>query len=491
MPQLSTAPATPSWRRAPLRAVAAAYLEHAPSICGSLVLSVLANRFSHGQVGQVAWVVLAAVACVRLIVPVGTWWYLRLQVDDSGLWTRTGLLHHRTRFTPWTSVAAFDVDSPWHHRVLGLRRVELRQGGDDGTRVRVDALLVRDVDHVVAAVSSARVGSSAPSPAVTPVALQAPSRTPVFVASWGDLVLASLVYGRFATIGGAAALGGLEVLSAFGLLPGLRGGSAPATAAVAVAVALFVLVSGATATVLRYAGLSTYLTEEGLLLRHGLLSVKERHLDAEAVVGAELRRTLLEVALGRARLTLLTRDSNAGLGANLVLPSLPEDVVRRIVGGPLGERVAVGQVWEEGSRVDAARRMAAFAALVLTLPALLCLGLLAVGLPLLAVVPVAVAALLLTAYVGRVLRTTVRVERGGTVVAARTSSLDQRCTTVRRAAVEAATSWTLPGGGIVSRVQVYAGGARSLTTYGRTTPSLHRPDDPGAPSTTTLEGVAR
>ncbi len=258
-----------------------------------------------------------------------------------------------------------------------------------------------------------------------------------------------------------------EVLDDLGLLPALIDRSYPGAVGTALLLGLAVLLWGLAATVIRFAGLRTYLTDDGFVLRYGLLSLRDRRVSHQAVIGAELRRTLIEAALGRVRLTLLTRDSSAGLGTNLVLPSLPEDVVRRIILGPLGERVAVAQVWDATSRPRVVRLMAVAAAVVLVVPTLLGLVLFGLGLPLAAAAVVALVLLPVTASVGRAVGATVRVERAGAVVTLRTCFVDERCSSVWTSAVEARSSWTLLGRLTVSRVQVYAGGVRSIVAYAR------------------------
>ncbi len=487
------------WRRVPPRAIVAKYVEHAPSIVGSIVLSALAQQFAEGQVGQIAWVVLAAAAGVRLVEPVGAWWNLRLHLDASGLWTRTGLLHHRTRYTPWSSVAAIDVGAPWHHRLLGMRVVVVRQGGGDGTSVRIDSLPTSESSSITEVWSIAAGGAAhvaAERNAIGEPTVDASNKercatservpVPVYVASRGDLALASLVYGRFASLGCAGVLTASETLDSLGLLPDLTDRPLPLTVLGAAFAGLAVLGGGLAATVVRFAGLRTYLTDDAVVLRHGLLSLQERRIGYQAVVGVELRRSLIEAAFGRVRLTLLTRDSSAGLGTNLVLPSLPDDVVQRIVAGPLADRVPTAPEWMNGSRVAAVRRMTTCAAVALLVPTALAATLLHLATPVAAVVAAALVTLVLTVYIGRVAGTTVRVERAGAVVTARTDFHDQRRRSFRTAAVNASGSWSLFRRTIF-RVQVYAGGVRSIVALGRPPWS----DQDYGPGTAELQEVAR
>ena len=91
------------------------------------------------------------------------------------------------------------------------------------------------------------------------------------------------------------------------------------------------MVVGVVATVLRFGGLETAVNDDAIVLRYGMLSTRERVIDNSAVVGVEIRRSPVEIALGRVRLSLITLDSAGGLGSNLVLPSLREKIAEKII----------------------------------------------------------------------------------------------------------------------------------------------------------------
>lgn len=94
-----------------------------------------------------------------------------------------------------------------------------------------------------------------------------------------------------------------------------------------------IVLLGFALTAIRYARFEVWRGADGRLsISYGLFSRHRRGIDPDAIVGIVLRRNLVETALGRVRLLLLTTDSTAQLGANLVLPSLPRRIVTRLIG---------------------------------------------------------------------------------------------------------------------------------------------------------------
>ena len=150
----------------------------------------------------------------------------------------------------------------------------------------------------------------------------------------------SLVYGQVLLLVPPVAFGLMELTDVLGLTERLESllfsglGSWP-TALLIVALAVVV---GLVATVVKFHGFTVLATPEGRLrIRYGLVSTHERVITPGAVQGVVWHRNAAEQLLGRARLSVLTLDSAAQLGGNLVLPSMPVERARAIVDEHLPE----------------------------------------------------------------------------------------------------------------------------------------------------------
>ncbi len=229
-----------------------------------------------------------------------------------------------------TSVAvdrAINTERPWAHLVLVLYLLTLTQAGDESTRVVLRGVTRPTVDLVLGRVEAALPAGHAPAPA----GAEQSDRT-IYAASVPELVLMSFVYGQVVVLAAAVAATLWDLLEEAGLLEslGFAAGRLPVWAQVLGAIAVGLLI-GVCATLVRYFRFRVGVNDRSRLsIRFGLLEPHERRIDPAAVEGLVLHRNLVEQWSGRARLALLTTDSAAQLRSNLLLPSLPVDVVRSI-----------------------------------------------------------------------------------------------------------------------------------------------------------------
>lgn len=351
----SVAPDGPavSPRRLPFRSVVAAYTDDPIGLVG---LTVGGGIIAGGEQPTVTgWAVgvLVAVVLGRFVPPLYTFAALRFAVSAEGLWISRGLLTRRVRGIGWSAVTAVEVDAPWNHRALGLARVTITQTGGTATDIRLPGIHARTAAGL-AALAGVSEGPAdpqrAPDGAVSsddgdgasaqPFARSTTTASAKLVhrATVGDLLVAALIYGRIATLGAAGLLAVLDLLGSLELLfvPNITGTRELLVISGQITVAI--LAVGAAATVVRYWGLRTVVDGQRIMISHGLLTTRERSVAADSVVGVELRRNLLELALGRVRLSLMTTDSASRLGSNLVLPSLREPVAAALIAASLPQR---------------------------------------------------------------------------------------------------------------------------------------------------------
>ncbi|MCV7527992.1 PH domain-containing protein [Micrococcus luteus] len=308
--------------------------------------------------------------------PVIRWRTARFHVSADGVQVDSGLLSRRFESLPWDLVTSVDHRQPWAFQLLGITEVTCTQTGEDGSRVRLDGLAPADLaafqrhaDAAAALGRSAQAGSSrvediaasrvdddgAPADRAGSAPADQADRAPtgqadaadaaapaavVHRTTLADLLVLSLVYGQVLLLVPPVAFGLMELTDVLGLTERLESllfsglGSWP-TALLIVALAVVV---GLTATVVKFHGFTVLATPEGRLrIRYGLVSTHERVITPGAVQGVVWHRNAAEQLLGRVRLSVLTLDSAAQLGGNLVLPSMPVERARAIVAEHLPE----------------------------------------------------------------------------------------------------------------------------------------------------------
>lgn len=319
---------------------------------GSGVWAMAGLVFATVVLGQLqstpGWVTVAigVLLALRLIEPCYSWATVRYAVDRTGACVTSGLLRRRSRRMDWSDVSAVQVDQPWAYRLMGLARVGILQGGEAATRLELVGIPVAVADQIAKQTDYMRTVGDAPPVEPPPVAaVQVPmEHSVVYRASGADLLVASLMYGRFALVGAGIAAASVSALQTWGLQDDAARVAAASPVLAAAVVGVVVLLTGAIATAVRYAGLQTTIGDEVLTINYGRMATRERVIRSEAVVGVEVRRNVLELATGRARLSVLTRDSADRLGSNLVLPSLRAQVVNGIVAATFADRIDTGAV---------------------------------------------------------------------------------------------------------------------------------------------------
>lgn len=357
-------------QRLPASYLAASYLAHGLSTIGSVIAVVVFLLNPNVWPGPWIVVIFAAIFVFRMVEPLYERGMTRVLITARDISVTTGLMNRRTRTIRWKAVRTIDSSAPWAHRLFGLVKVEIAQGGDLSTRVTLagitremrDEILAHspvpdtgDLDEEPVAEpegSTAADGRPREDAAVADLAARpeasAPTQTPtpktggdlLYRASLGDLVFASILFGRFAVIGVAIAFAlfeQLQNLGMLGLLMSLQGVGAVGFAGF---IALMIIGIGVAASVVRYARLEVRrLAGGGISIAYGLVETRERTIDAAAISGVVLHRNPLEMILGRVRLALLTADTGQLQGGNLLLPSLPRRTVERILADGFAGRV--------------------------------------------------------------------------------------------------------------------------------------------------------
>lgn len=456
---MGMAEAAPSLRRLPSRYFVATAAEELPPLAGLMLAAALGSRASNTWLSDWAWPLAGVAIGLRVLVPIYRWCSSSYGMTAEGLWTSNGLLHRRVRFVPWGAMATVDIERPWYCRAVGLVRVNVLQGGDSGS-----AHSLPGVDEATARTMverAARYEREESQPAAVS-GVPGSRESPVFKASIMDLLIASFVYGKFATLGGAAALVVLEVLQTSGLLESVAHAAVSGPVLAGIAVALAIMVGGFAATVLRFGGLETTANDDAMVLRHGMLSTRERMIDNSAVVGVEIRRSPVEIALGRVRLSLITLDSAGGLGSNLVLPSLREDIAEKIILESFPDKIAT-HVWRPLSRRHSMLKGASTLGLATMTPTAVALAALALGVGVIYAGAVFLISAMLFYWLGSTLLAELHVDEKARSVSITTSYVSTRQKILDLSSVHVVSTLGVRDRPLILRIHYYSGVQRSLT----------------------------
>jgi putative membrane protein len=285
-------------------------------------------------------------AVLRLASPVFSRHITHYQFTDSHFRAEWGFVNRRLRELSWESIKAVDTEQSFTMRLLGVYQVTLVQAGDESAQIKIRGiersllLTIEDKwekqrnkndEHPIAELASdMKSHEEVPE---RDVSIAQVSETPIYRAKPTDLAIASLAYGRFIVLAPTIAFTLWDFAESIGIDDAaISYVSIISPVAVGIAVLIVVLLGSVAATIVKFYGFCVVASNQNkLILQYGLTEQKRRVIDSSAVVGLVLQRNIIEQMLGRARLSLLTKDSASQLDSNLLLPSLPISVVESIL----------------------------------------------------------------------------------------------------------------------------------------------------------------
>ena len=358
-------------------------------------------------------------------------------------------------------MSAFDVDTPWAHRLFSVYRVTIAQAkGEEAS------IIMRGIDaHCVEVLQRHAVDSApplAPGGDVTTATPPAAGRTLIHRSTGGELAVMSISHGQIIILGLALLMASWELVDQFGLSSAWSRAihDVPFVARVTIGLILG-LVGGLTATLVQFHDFRVERRPDGqLVTTYGLLARRERCFDAGAVTGLIVHRNLIELILGRARLGVITRDSGARLASNTVIPSARLEVVEAVAREHFGHLAPAPSAVPHASGV---LRALVWGALTTMTAIALGVAANALGLPLWAVFLITAVGGLLLAFFGKAAATQFSWDAVSEVVHVTTLFAYRRQTSLRLRALHGVgtMAWrSAPNRLWAAWLGVYAGGPR-------------------------------
>jgi hypothetical protein len=159
-------------------------------------------------------------------------------------------------------------------------------------------------------------------------------------------------------------------MNELGLLPLFASSFRDAPVVASVALVLTSALVGCGVMVVRFHSFEVLQREGGLVIRFGLVGRREREVHASSIIGVRLRRNVIEMALDRVRVDVLSTDSAGRSASSIVLPSLPRAGLPAVLVESLGADCSSTMLSTEGHR---SITRALVASIVITSPSVLCL----------------------------------------------------------------------------------------------------------------------
>ncbi|MFJ4029714.1 hypothetical protein ACIPWF_20240 [Paenarthrobacter sp. NPDC089989] len=255
------------------------------------------------------------------------------------------MLSKTTSTVSWRDVSVVDIQSPWAFRCFGLGVVSLRCGGHDDSKIDVPGVDRRVMDTIVqlASAKEAPREQIAVSESVTngqPGSAPRPpwsGRRVLYKSSQRDLVTANLIYGHVVVFGTGAVMTFIDLADQLAIFDDALNVFRAHFWEGSLFLCGAILCGGSVVALIRYRGFTVSADLTALSITYGWLSTQQREVKSSAVSGITARRNLIEMVLDRVRVALLTTDSDAQMGTNMVLPSLPRLQVGQILDYSLPE----------------------------------------------------------------------------------------------------------------------------------------------------------
>jgi len=322
-----------------------------------------------GAASSGSWVVLLLMAPLYLVLSfvLGAlpWLTTHYRITPSHLEVKTGLLNVKTLSARLDRVRSVDLEASVLHRALGITRIRIGTGADDG-QISLDALAEDTAEAVRRhllhrGTQPATDAAIDPTPPGPPSATStSPAATPLARLRWSWLRFAPLNLLNLAVIGSVALASASQVGDQWGSV--LDFARSAEDSDLRLGLVIPVLVAGCLALwilgsclgyAVRWFGLTLTRDQgkEGPVLHQsaGLLTTRSTTVEESKVRGARIRQQLLIAAVGGADLAALTlgREDNSPA----LLPTAPLADVRRVAIDVLTDAAPVtGPLLDHGRR---------------------------------------------------------------------------------------------------------------------------------------------
>jgi len=290
----------------------------------------------------VAWLIPVVLIGLALVSAVLGYFFYRFCITSAAVHVRQGWLQRKHLELALDRIQNISIEEPFYYRLIGLVTLKIDGAGSTSEEVRI-AAISRDEAEAIRAFIEARRASRFTDGEAT--ATPAPDAELRFTRSVADLVVHGLTNNRaFIVIAGLfgimsqTKLSPMELVERLGIdFDVLIAGMSMVRLAVLIVLS-FLLATGVLAlfsvlgSIVTYYGFSLYRTGNGILVKRGLLTRHEIHVEKSRIQSIALRQDWLDYLLGRRNVLLepighapITNDNPAAaamLGKRILVPSV-------------------------------------------------------------------------------------------------------------------------------------------------------------------------
>lgn len=313
-------------------------LRQLPLLLGATVLG--------STTGNPSWAL--AIAAPIAAVGAARWFTTGYCIDGDSVsghvQLRSGVLRRTVLSMPRSRIRSVATDARPLHRLLGLTVLRVSTGREaHGDNVfELDAVEADQVPRLramlLAATSQEPAGTEAVSAAV--LARWRPSWLRYAPLSFSGLVTIGAGVGVIYQTGAAETLAQWQFAQAW-LGTAERAGAPATAAAIVAAVTVASMLLAAVRSLLAHGNLVLSRRGDVLVLRHGLVRVREHSYDTARLRGATLREPLLVRALGGARLDAVMTGVHGAGESSMLLPPCPAETAEAVASGLVDDAAVV------------------------------------------------------------------------------------------------------------------------------------------------------
>jgi putative membrane protein len=355
-----------SWRRLSPWAMLQFAFQAGAGLVRITLFAVVAAMFGAARSNRdlMYWLIPVVLMGLALVSAVLGYFFYRFRITSAAVHVRQGWLHRRHLELALDRIQNISIEEPFYYRLLGLVTLKIDGAGSTSEEVRIAAIPRDEAEAIRAFIKARRTSARGVSSAFATgsegagaeaaggrftggeaAATLAAGAELRFTRSLGDLVIHGLTNNRAFIV--IASLFGLmsqtnlsptELIKRLGIdFDVLIAGMSMVRLAVLIALS-FLLATGVLAllsvfgSIATYYGFSLYRTGNGILVKRGLLTRHEIHVEKSRIQSIALRQDWLDYLLGRRNVLLepiahapVNNDNPAAaaiLGKRILVPSV-------------------------------------------------------------------------------------------------------------------------------------------------------------------------
>lgn len=320
-------------RRLPIKTVLVSTVLNVPAIALLILSTMLARSSDSALISAINYLVIPLVV-LRLLTPFYTWWFLKYQLSGTLLTVKTGLIQVSERTVDLKTVTSVNKRHNLLTDRVALVDLEIVTGGENVQPLTLGLIPETLATQITNQINLADATPPQNEPSQSePLQEARPQTQPagVYTGQTADILATSLSMGRLFSLGFLFVLALLQGYLDYFANHAVDSLIRSHLIAFLLLIIAGILVSGMVASLLVYGRFELLLSATTIGISHGVFNRSVRSVNRAEVVGIVVKRNLVDLCFHRARLVLITLDSQKSLDSNLVLPAISQTKALELV----------------------------------------------------------------------------------------------------------------------------------------------------------------